>query len=289
MAKGDGNGDGQQRWQLQWPMVTETAMADGEGNGNGDGWQQCNRDGGSNGSQKPQWQWLMAMVMGNGYGNGDGDRVGDGNGNGNHNGNRHARATMTKRGLPPHVPAMCSTVAGVTPCLHPHGHKGKGIHQRCVMGVTLLKVFAPSFQGEGILTAHHWFFFLFIIYNYCSVYWTTLCFPLAIFRCSRTLSAHWRSTSSTPPRTPSAYWRSTPASIALFVKVSPGSLSWCEMTNLSATFFFSQTFALSLTDNTFVIWKHPVVIVETFKVKVYLGFKAFSCTTLLPSLGACIC
>ncbi len=86
--------------------------------------------------------------------------------------------------------------------------------------------------------------------------------------------------SPTPPRTSSAYWQSTPAPIALFFKVSPGRacnyyiitfLSWCEMTNLSATFFISQTFALSLTDNTFVIWKHPVVMVETFKVKVYLA------------------
>jgi hypothetical protein len=77
-----------------------------------------------------------------------------------------------------------------------------------------------------------------------------------------------------------AYWWSTPAPIALFVKVSPGRacndynlpfLCSCEMTNLSATFFISQTFALSLTDNTYVIWKHPVVIVETFKVKVYLA------------------
>jgi hypothetical protein len=57
-----------------------------------------------------------------------------------------ARATITKEGLPLHVPAMCSAVAGATPCLHPHGHKGKCIHQRCVMGVTLLKVFAP-FEG----------------------------------------------------------------------------------------------------------------------------------------------
>jgi hypothetical protein len=37
------------------------------------------------------------------------------------------------------------------------------------------------------------------------------------------------------------------------------------MTNLSATLFISQTFDLSLSDNTSV-----VVIVETFKVKVYL-------------------
>jgi hypothetical protein len=71
-----------------------------------------------------------------------------------------ATATMTKGGLPLDVLAMCSAVAEATPCLHPHGHKGKCIHQRCVMGVTLLRVrvFAP-FQGGGFLTAHHGLFF----------------------------------------------------------------------------------------------------------------------------------
>jgi hypothetical protein len=78
-----------------------------------------------------------------------------------------ARVTKTKAGLPLHVPVMCSAMAGATPCLHPHGHKGKCIPQRCVMGVTLLRVF-PPFQGGGFLTAHHGFFFF--IYNYCSVY-----------------------------------------------------------------------------------------------------------------------
>ncbi len=78
------------------------------------------------------------------------------------------RATMTKGGLPLHVPAMCSTVAGATPCLHPHGHKGKCIHQRCVMGVTLLGVFAPL-QGGGFLTAHHGF-------SFCLLFITTVQF-----------------------------------------------------------------------------------------------------------------
>jgi hypothetical protein len=68
------------------------------------------------------------------------------------------RVTMTKAGLPLHVPAGCSAMAGATPCLHPHGHKGKCIHQHCVMGVTVLRVF-PPFQGGGFLTAHHGFFF----------------------------------------------------------------------------------------------------------------------------------
>jgi hypothetical protein len=69
-----------------------------------------------------------------------------------------AMAAMMKGGLPLHVPEMCSTVAGASPCLHPHGHKGKCIHQRCVVGVTLLRVFAP-FKGGWFLTAHHGLFF----------------------------------------------------------------------------------------------------------------------------------
>ncbi len=73
-----------------------------------------------------------------------------------------ARATITKAGLPLHVPAMCSAVAGATPCLHPHGHKGDCIHQRCIMGVTLLRVFAPL-QGGGFLTAHHGLFFAYFL------------------------------------------------------------------------------------------------------------------------------
>ncbi len=71
-----------------------------------------------------------------------------------------ARSTITKERLPLHVPAMCSAMAGATPCLHPHGHKGKCIHQRCIMGVTLLRVFAPL-QGGGFLTAHHGLFFVY--------------------------------------------------------------------------------------------------------------------------------
>ncbi len=72
-----------------------------------------------------------------------------------------ATVIMTKGGLPLHVPAMCSIVAGATPCLHPHGHKEKCIHQRCVMGVTLLRV--ALFQGGGFLTAHHALFFVYFL------------------------------------------------------------------------------------------------------------------------------
>jgi hypothetical protein len=59
-----------------------------------------------------------------------------------------ARATITKVWLPLHVPAMCSTLTGVTHCLHPHRHKEVCIHQRCVMGVTLQRVFAFFSRGR---------------------------------------------------------------------------------------------------------------------------------------------
>jgi hypothetical protein len=76
-----------------------------------------------------------------------------------------ARATITKGGLPLHVPAMCSAVAGATPCLHPHGHKGVCIHQRCIMGVTLQRVFAP-FQGGGFLSPWIvYFYFLQLLFS----------------------------------------------------------------------------------------------------------------------------
>ncbi len=115
-----------------------------------------------------------------------------------------ARMMMTKAGLPLHVLAMCSAMAGATTCLHPHGHNGKCIHQRCIMLVTLLRVcvFLASNYGWGTVIheipissfpilmtslpypsssvsslsrgrvpdSSPWILFLFIIYNYCSVY-----------------------------------------------------------------------------------------------------------------------
>ncbi len=52
-----------------------------------------------------------------------------------------ARATITKEGLPLHVAAMCSAFGGATPCLHPHGHKGKCM---CHGGDTAKSVCSPS-------------------------------------------------------------------------------------------------------------------------------------------------
>jgi hypothetical protein len=108
----------------------------------------------------------MAKAMDNcdGNSNGNGNRVGncDGVGASDGNGDGHGEGDHYKEGLPLHVAEMCSTMAGATPCLYPHGHKGKCIHQRCVMGVTLLRVFAP-FQGGGFLTAHHGLFFVYFL------------------------------------------------------------------------------------------------------------------------------
>jgi hypothetical protein len=121
--------------------VTETAAAIGNGNCNGNGQQ--------------RWQWAMAtgtamewvMVTETGTAIAMVTAM--------------VRATMLKGGLPLYVLAMCSAVAGATPCLHPHRHKGVCIHQRCIMGVMLQRVFAP-FQGGGFLTAHHGLFIYFL-------------------------------------------------------------------------------------------------------------------------------
>jgi hypothetical protein len=51
------------------------------------------------------------------------------------------RATITKEGLLLHVAAMCSAFGGATPCLHPHGHKGKCMRHG---GDTAKRVCSPS-------------------------------------------------------------------------------------------------------------------------------------------------
>ncbi len=106
---------------------------------------------------------VIGDCNGNDDGNGVGEGVGDGNGNCDGNGNGHGKnATITKEGLPLHVLAMCSAFGEEIPCLHPHGHKGKCIHQCCVMGVILLRVFAPLQEG-GFLTAEDGLFFVYFL------------------------------------------------------------------------------------------------------------------------------
>jgi hypothetical protein len=95
-----------------------------------------------------------------------------------------ARATITKEGLPLHVAAMCSAFGGATPCLHPHGHKGKCM---CHGGDTAKSVCSSS-RGR-VPDSSPWIVF-------CLFFTTTVHFteqpsirPPALFRCSRTLSA----------------------------------------------------------------------------------------------------
>jgi hypothetical protein len=170
MANGNGDGDGQWRWQLQWLMVMETAMANSKGDNNATAMADGNAtvmvvatvDGDCNGNGRWRWQWAtatamvlelattiemamsIAMAMAT------------------------ARVTMTKAGLPLHVPAMCSAMAGATPCLHPHGHKESAFTSAASWGDTAKSVCSPS-RGR-VPDSSPWILFLFIIYNYCSVY-----------------------------------------------------------------------------------------------------------------------
>jgi hypothetical protein len=200
------------------------------------------------------------MVIG--YGSIDSNSNGDGDSNGDSDGNCNGNGPGDGNNDEGRVTSSCA-----------------GDVQRCGRGNTLppppwtqRKVHSPalhhgsdtaksvcSLSRGRVPDSSPWIVFFVYFYKYCSVYWTTLCLPPALFRRSRTLSAHWCSTSSTCSRSPSAYWRSAPAPIALFVKVSPSRaciyynltfLCWCEMTNLSATFFISQTCPLSSTEHT---------------------------------------
>jgi hypothetical protein len=154
MADGAGYGNGQrqgrgqqqwltamqQRWWQRW--LTETTMAMANINGNGNGWLRW------------QLRWAAATVMESAMAMEMATAIAMATAT--------VRVTITKKGLPLHVAEMCSAIGGATPCLHPHGHKGKCIHQCCIMGVTLLRVFAPL-QGGGFLTAHHGLFFVYFL------------------------------------------------------------------------------------------------------------------------------
>jgi hypothetical protein len=95
-----------------------------------------------------------------------------------------ARVTMTKAGLPLHVLAMCSAMAGATPCFHLHGHKGKCMRHG---GDTAKNVCSPS--SGRVPDSSPWILF-------CLFFTTTVqsteqpsVRPPALFRCSRILSA----------------------------------------------------------------------------------------------------
>ncbi len=150
------NGDG---WQ--WPMARARAMEMATNNGTEMAAAMVDGNRNGNGQRQQQWQLAMATTTGTELATVTETAMAIAMAMAT------ARATMTIGGLPLHVPAMCSTVTGATPYVHPHVHKGVCIHQRCITGVTLQRVFAP-FQEGGFLTAHHGLFFIF--YKYCSVY-----------------------------------------------------------------------------------------------------------------------
>ncbi len=160
MANGNGNWDGQRRWRQQWPMarVTAAAMADGNATEMAAAMVDGNCNGNGRWHRQRQWAIATATAMGTAMELTTAMEMGMAMAMVT----AMARATITKEGLPLHVPAMCSAFGGATPCLHPHGHKGKCIHQRCIMGVTLLRVFAPL-QGGEFPTAHHGSLFVYFL------------------------------------------------------------------------------------------------------------------------------
>ncbi len=110
----------------------------------------------------------MGDCNGDGDGNSNGDRVGVGDGNGDGKGDGQGKGDHEGR-----VASSCGGYVqrfwmGDTLPPPPWTH-GKFIHQHCIMGVILQRVFAPL-QGGGFLTANYGFVFLFVIDNYCSVY-----------------------------------------------------------------------------------------------------------------------
>ncbi len=175
MADGNGNCNGQRWWRRQWPTAraTATVMADGHATEMAVVMVDSDRNGNDWWQQQRQWaiamatttatatesatatEMAMAMAMAAAM----------------------VRATITKEGLLFHVAAKCIAFGGATPCLHPHGHKGKCMHHG---GDTAKIVCSPS-RGR-VPDSSPWIVFLFIFYKYCSVYWTTLCLPPRIIQ-----------------------------------------------------------------------------------------------------------
>jgi hypothetical protein len=80
-----------------------------------------------------------------------------------------AMATMTKEGLPLHVLAMYSTVAGATPCLHSPWTQRKVHSPALHHGGDTAKSVCSLSRGR-VPDSSPWIVLLFIFYNNCSVY-----------------------------------------------------------------------------------------------------------------------
>jgi hypothetical protein len=160
MADEDGNCNGRWWRRRQWPTAraSVTAMADG----NTTEMVAAMIDRGRNGNGWWQRRWWQAIAMATAMAMATESAMATEMAMAMAMATATAMVTIMKEGLPLHVAEMCSSFGGGTPCLYPHGHKGKCIHQRCIMGVTLLRVFAPL-QGGRFLTAHHGLFFVYFL------------------------------------------------------------------------------------------------------------------------------
>jgi hypothetical protein len=129
--------------------ATETAVAMVDGNRNG--------------------KWLMATAMGGSYGNGNGVGNGNGDSNGNRNGNGHGKGDN-------HKGRVASSFAGDVQrfgrgnTLPPPTWTQRKVHSPALHhgGDTAKSVCSLS-RGR-VPDSSPWILFLFIIYNYCSVY-----------------------------------------------------------------------------------------------------------------------
>jgi hypothetical protein len=303
MADGDGDGDGQRSWQLRWPTVMEMAMANSKGNGDGDGngndWWRCNRDSGSNDQWQPQWQWPTATATSDG--NGNGNEVGNDNrdGDGNHNGVGHGKGNNDK------VRVASSCVGnmqryGRSNTLPPPPWTQRRVHSPALChGGDTAKSVSSLLRGRVPPGSSPWILFLFIIYNYCSVYWTTLCLPPHIIQALKNpvspLMLYLLHFSKNPISLLTIY----PGSYCTFCQGKPRQglqwlwpyffvLMWNDK-SLSNLLYFPNFCSVIDGQHLCHLKSHCRDGWDIQGQSLSNGFNAFSCATLSPGLGARIC
>ncbi len=145
------------------------ANGEGDGKGNGNGWQQRNRDGSGNGQWRPQWQWPIVTAMGDGNGNGNRFSNNDRDSSGNRNGNSHGEGDDDEG----KVASSCAGNVqryGRGKTLPPPPWTQRKVHSPALRhgGDTAKSV--SSLSRGRVPDSSPRILFLFIIYNYCSVY-----------------------------------------------------------------------------------------------------------------------
>jgi hypothetical protein len=140
-------------------MATATAMADGNATKMAAAMVDGNRNG--NGRWRRQWARATAMVTESATTTEKATTIAMAT--------AMARVTMTKAGLPLHVPAMCSAMAGATPCLRPLWTQRKVHSPALHHGGDIAKSVSSLSRGR-VPDSSPWILFFIIIYKYCSVY-----------------------------------------------------------------------------------------------------------------------